>query len=211
MSFEGRFDTDEFEGEGKLKWKDGRSYEGGFSRSKFHGKGRLSTPSNTISGDFFEGKLTKVFDSKFSNGDEYSGDVQDNLPHGKGSYDYKSGNSYKGEFVFGKKHDSAASLTFGTEGLKGCTYNGAFVNDKMSDKGTISSSDLKIEGTFVDNYLNGKAKVMRKYIGTLEGEYEDNMKHGDFVFTREDSKKQCKTFFQYDVEDTSVHKLASRF
>lgn len=211
MSYEGRFDCDDFEGEGLLLWRDGKRYQGVFSRSKFNGRGRLTTTQNTIDGDFEDGKLIAARSCQFTNGDSYAGAVSDGIIHGKGKYSYQNGAIYEGEFSHGKKEDEQGKMAFGDGELKGAVYQGMFRNDKLAGKGTIKSSEIAITGSFGNNYLDGRASIERKGIGTLEGEYQDNMKHGDFTFTRADSGKKCQTFFQYDVEDTSVHKFATRF
>jgi hypothetical protein len=65
-----------------------------------------------------------------SNGDNYVGQIKDNLMHGKGLITYKSGIKYQGEFINGKRHGEGTITQ-----LNGNHYEGNFIDDKRHGKG----------------------------------------------------------------------------
>ena len=193
-----------------LTWKSGSVYEGSFVQFKFSGRGRLTTNQNTIEGEFKNGELVNSKETRFANGDKYVGQVSDRHLHGQGIYEYSCGSRFAGNFISGVKDDSSAKLLLATE-IGEMAYIGEVKDELMTGKATLTSKTTAIEGVFEDNYLQGHAKITLLRKGILTGEFNENMKHGEFEFKREDSGRKSTSYFQYDVEDSSKTNLSVRF
>lgn len=99
--YQGQWDQDAKNGQGKQIWPDGSIYEGYWKNNLANGEGRLI----------------------HSGGDVYEGDWVDDRAQGKGVYMHQDGASYSGEWHEDKQHG------FGEERwTDGATYEGNFVN-----------------------------------------------------------------------------------
>ena len=79
--YEGDFNNDKIEGNGKIKFlKSGIEYEGTFLNNSIEGSGKF----------------------KWINGDIYEGEVKEGKMHGTGIYKYRNGKIYKGLFEEGQ-------------------------------------------------------------------------------------------------------------
>lgn len=86
--YEGQWQNDHRDGEGRQTWEDGRLYEGQFKDGKFDGKGRMEwyTPQGVM-----------VFE----------GDYVNDLKQGTGKYMWPDGRLYDGEWAQGKRWGKA--------------------------------------------------------------------------------------------------------
>ena len=87
--YEGFFKNDLFDGKGSLTYANGDGYYGYFKKDIFHGKGTLHfTLGDIVSFEgLFSDNIPKTGELVFSNGDIYTGEVNQELyPHGNGSY-----------------------------------------------------------------------------------------------------------------------------
>ena len=77
----------------------------------------------------------------------YKGMIKDGLPHGKGSYTWKSGESYQGQYVDGEK-EGQGLFTW----KDGSYYEGSFYQGKRFGKGIQSLKGVyKLSGRFSRN------------------------------------------------------------
>ena len=87
-SYTGDLFADQFDGNGKYQWSDGRSYDGGWKSNKMHGYG----------------------DFKWADGKSYSGHYSEGIREGVGSFIWGDGREYKGGWSQGKMHGEGAYI-----------------------------------------------------------------------------------------------------
>ena len=162
FNYEGHFEDDEIQGEGKftnltkdsegvykgffikgeLNCKQGtfesedrtRTYRGGFKDGKFHGAGQLS-------------------DTKIG---EYNGNFQEGFFSGTGFMKYTSGESYEGQWVLNKRNGEGKLIT-----LDGSIYKGSWQNDVKNGLGELTLPNYdKYECTFIEGVMKGKGKIL---------------------------------------------------
>ena len=125
----------------------------------------------------------------------YDGQLNENIPNGVGTFTYGNGDSYKGDWVGGKKNGHGDYLW-----ASGCKYNGAFRDDQMDGDGVHTWPDTSVfHGRWRAGKLHGEGvlttrkgvqyeevweagkRVSRKEKKTAEfddGVYEGGLKHG---------------------------------
>ena len=127
-------------------------YEGDVNlQNEKHGFGRLTTPNSVYLGNWKHDAFTgwcretkrsgKVLEGKYING----------LVEGKGILRNSKGNSYIGDFVKSKRHGKGILETHKIH------YEGDFIDDKLSGRGTIvfKNEGHTYEGQFNNNEING--------------------------------------------------------
>lgn len=143
------------------------------------------------------------------NGDQYTGEWQDNKKHGKGTYKWKaSGNMYDGDWKYGKRNGfGTLSVPDGHGGLQkqyaggwknnkrhgygshfyGLNeyYEGEWYGGKRSGWGRMYYADGTIyEGEWYDDMRSGQGMLRLANENRYEGLWQNNMKngHGKFFF-----------------------------
>ena len=86
--FEGKVEGEMKEGEGVIRWREGR-YEGGFRRDGMEGMGRMDYEGVRIEGSFEDGLLEGKATVKWEEGDVLEGVYKENMKHG--NFVYKRG------------------------------------------------------------------------------------------------------------------------
>ena len=97
--YEGHFENDMENGEGRLIFQQLDVYIGEFFDGYRHGKGKFINND----GDFYEGEWKKGLQGGFgteifSNGERYEGEFKEGKKEGKGKYMWPNGSEYTGEF-----------------------------------------------------------------------------------------------------------------
>ncbi len=137
---------------------------------------------------------------------QYIGDVQNGLPHGRGTLTYHPGSErkkYEGEWENGQFHGRGI-LRFSNEnryegqwnqgklhgqGIKffasGAKYEGGFINGNYHGQGTIRYDD---GSTYVGNWANGLQEGYGQYKwangDSYEGMWENGNRHGQGTFKK---------------------------
>jgi len=123
FTYTGNFKAGIIEGQGTAKYTNGVTYTGEWKNNTRHGQGTLvDNKGNKFTGQFINGKQgqgvvtkaqTKVKTKgcvtgnckngsgklRYKNGDVYEGNFKDTYRHGKGSYTWKSGGKFVGEWI----------------------------------------------------------------------------------------------------------------
>lgn len=169
------------EGQGILKYNDGRRFEGLFEKGKFV-QGKVVTDEGPYSGDKsislrYEGELVrgniKEGNGKLISSDGkivvYEGDWRDNLRHGRGKsrepyYVKGKGNGqqvYEGQWEKGAKSGLGKAWIYGPDGKEVFAYSGSFRNNRMNDQGAVVffANGTKYNGPVVFDELHGKGTV----------------------------------------------------
>eukprot|EP00918_Siedleckia_nematoides_P069563 GHVU01151696.1.p1 GENE.GHVU01151696.1~~GHVU01151696.1.p1 ORF type:complete len:522 (+),score=45.32 GHVU01151696.1:178-1743(+) len=143
-----------------------------------------------------------------ANGDRYTGDLKDVLPHGYGTCVSKDGTTYTGRFVEGKwcgmgtttwksgnkyvgQYSNNRKHGTGTYNYaSGETYHGEFVKDKFHGKGTYTSANgSKYVGEFRDDLMHGTGTFNYASGATYHGEFVKEKFHGKGTYTWPDGRK----------------------
>ncbi|WP_417911949.1 MORN repeat-containing protein, partial [Candidatus Electronema sp. TJ] len=160
------------------------------------GKGTLewyshSELQSTITGVLHDGRCAQECAVKMKSGDSYTGEMKDNLPHGKGEITRADGSKYEGEFKDGER-SGKGTLKFAS----GEVYSGEWKNGKMHGKGELSSTDgkHKYTGEFKDDVPHGPGVMIYEDGSKYEGEWSEGRRHGKGKYTAKDGSSQEETW-----------------
>ena len=145
-------------GKGIMHYKNGDIYNGEWQNGKRHGIGTMTSGSRTYNGQWKNDQFVKASDTgidkkhypdgsdytgdlvngkrhgrgtmKFFNGNIYSGEWENDIISGKGTFTYKNGDKYVGEYKYGKR-SGKGTFTF----VNGSSYTGEWANDHYSGHG----------------------------------------------------------------------------
>eukprot|EP01012_Entosiphon_sulcatum_P030961 TRINITY_DN3856_c0_g1_i1.p1 TRINITY_DN3856_c0_g1~~TRINITY_DN3856_c0_g1_i1.p1 ORF type:complete len:529 (-),score=95.77 TRINITY_DN3856_c0_g1_i1:177-1763(-) len=112
---------------------------------------------------------------EFEGGGKYEGEVEDDLPNGKGKFTWENGDIYEGEWVNNEQHGYGIFRW-----ANGDVYEGNWVNDKAQGRGKMkfAHDGTEYEGQFADDRMNGRG-IFRHADGRVyEGEMRNDKKHG---------------------------------
>jgi hypothetical protein len=103
ISYVGVFVQDRPDGTGVMTWRDGVSFAGVFSRGRPTTDGLYRNQSGVpITGlDRRNVDLIRMGKLDFSSGNSYEGEFRNGKPHGSGTYIYRDGTRFSGQFVDG--------------------------------------------------------------------------------------------------------------
>lgn len=136
----------------------------------------------------FSGSKTK----KYDDGSIYVGEMNGDIPHGRGVLTYSSNDNcnrkkYEGEFINGVKAGQG-TMTW-NDGQK---YMGEWVNDNMDGLGTYSYKSGNIyQGPFKKNKAEGQGKLIYLSGDIYVGSYKNDQRNGP-------GKLQCINGDSYD-------------
>lgn len=134
--------------------------------------------ANCISGNCMNGKGTYLY----RDGSKYTGNFSKGKAHGQGTYYHRDGATYVGSFDKGVKHGTG-KLTFKTKEI----YTGQFVNGVINGKGKMVYSN---GDTYLGEWVNGKSSGVGKYVfadgEVYEGEFVNGFFSGHGKLTRVD-------------------------
>lgn len=154
--YEGEFENDLIQGQGRVTHNKGTVYQGEFQANEAHGLGREDySDGSYYQGQFFEGK--KQGEGKFvwDNGNQYLGDFVANKFEGKGEYRFGDGSVYQGEFKDGKMNGFGI-FTW----PDGQTYEGNYKDDRKEGYGVLRTIDgLIFRGNFEAGAKHGEGII----------------------------------------------------
>ena len=143
------------DGEGNLTYSDGCKYIGNFKNNIKSGKGKFIWDN----GDYYEGNFNNdIFNGegyiKIKNGSEYKGNFFNGYFHGKGIFNWKNGDKYEGDYYYGKKEGKGIYIF--NNGIK---YNGEWYNNKPNKEGELEINNCIYktnwkDGTIIDYSIN---------------------------------------------------------
>lgn len=158
--YEGAWDNDKFEGQGKIKYSNGCTYEGGWHQDLQEGKGSIVyADGSTYDGEWKAGKFDGQGKRVFANGDVFEG-TWDMGRCRQGKMTYADGRSFEGGFK--NNHDYGDGVWTLANGEKvtalwqdgavkgyeidivfanGDTYKGGWQNNSFDRAGTYTWAD----------------------------------------------------------------------
>lgn len=126
-----------------------------------------------------DGKKNGKGTMTYTNGDEYSGDLVDDMKHGYGKYQFSNGHIYEGEFLHDKKHGRGVFTS-----SAGHIYTGLFVNDVKHGQGRYKFSDgSEYNGEFANNQMNGHGFLRTANGNAYEGYFSADAMQGDGMYS----------------------------
>ncbi len=127
---------------------------------------------------------------------KYKGEIENNLPHGKGEYIYNNGTKYQGTFVKGNIDGNGSIKYPGGGSFEGSTtrgslesgelkydngdvFVGTFRDGKRHGEGKLVKSNGDVyEGYFLKDELNGKGEILYAKGDHYEGRFKDSKLNG---------------------------------
>jgi len=164
-------------GKGIIYFKGGR-IEGNFNNDYDHGYCIIyNNDGSKESGIYYYGRLVakeeEIQTIKYSNGDEYIGELRDGMPHGYGELCYKDGERFIGYFEKGKR----------IEGLhifkNRDYYEGEFKNDDINGYGRYFYA-LNYGDQYFGDFKNGKFHGGGMYYYANGDYYSGDFENGKF-------------------------------
>ena len=159
--YEGYINENEFNGKGKMEYKNNIIYEGNWFKRLKEGKGTLIYPDGckyignfkkekkSGEGEFFwdnedkyEGNFNNdIFEGegylKIKNGSEYKGNFHNGYIHGKGQFIWKNGDKYEGDYYYGKKKGKGIYIF-----NNGNKFNGEWEDNKPNNRGNFEFNNF---------------------------------------------------------------------
>ncbi|KAI8897465.1 hypothetical protein BC833DRAFT_621209 [Globomyces pollinis-pini] len=122
-----------------------------------HGNGKNNFPNGDVyEGSYSNGKRKGLGTYKWKAGHRYKGDYQDNLRHGQGYFNYPDGSKYNGSFANGKRHGQGVYVY-----VNGDVYQGDWEEDVKHGIGIYHyATGGKKKGVWVNGSLKGEGSVI---------------------------------------------------
>ena len=145
--YEGEVKDNTFNGNGKIKYKNGDIYEGNFENGRKNGNGKMI----------------------FKNKKEYNGNFENGEINGLGEMKFNDGTYYKGDFIHGKFDGNGYLKNINSNWEYNGNFKYGFING--SGKFIFNNGDF-YEGNYENNIKNGKGKYFfnngNYFIGILK-------------------------------------------
>lgn len=126
-----------------------------------------------------------VEDRTFPNGDRYSGNISDDLPHGLGVCHYSNGDIYDGMWCNGLPNGNGVYYY-----PNGESFSGNWVEGKITGiiRKTFKNGDI-YEGEFENDLPNGQGKILYTDGRSYEGGFRDGKWEAPGVYTLANGQK----------------------
>lgn len=153
-SYKGKWVDDMRNGYGVNTWRNGDKYAGNWEDNKRNGKGTFTfSDGGKYAGEWEDDKRSGQGETTWANGDHYKGSYENNRRHGQGTFTYSDGGKYAGEWA-NDMRDGYGVNTWST----GDRYEGSWKRNVKHGKGTLYHADGdKEEGFWKNGELNGKS------------------------------------------------------
>lgn len=209
--YDGEWKNDTFEGKGILKYKNGTIYEGEFKKGEIEGFGKMLKGGHEYIGTFNGGSITgKDVTINYGNGDKYIGEVNSFLKTGKGTYTFKNGATYSGDWDGDKANGTGTFCSH-------YYYLGPeYTNAEENPMTTIYEGYgiyIKTNGKqYIGNWKNGKRSEKGKMFWPngeeYDGDWSNEMRNGFGVNNWIDGERYEGTFKdnQFDGQGTMTYK-----
>jgi hypothetical protein len=164
------------EGKGIVIKKDKSIFEGYFINGRMRGEGRLIDSSGTVYQGSFKGKHIVKEGTVISKGGDqvYTGELQDNLPHGNGKETWSNGSTFKGNFRKGQRHGYGEFVWSDAS-----SYSGNFRRNRIEGIGVYTWRDgRRFEGYWKKNMMHGVGKFKWPDGKSYKGQFRRGKRQG---------------------------------
>ena len=232
LKYIGNIVNNKREGQGILRYKNKKSNKVIYKDDKLI-QGEQGNYDYISVGDIYfeslEGKIENglasgnVYITEHGDIEEYSGDIVNNIKHGKGYCYYKNDLMYDGDWENDKFHgngkatydnaiyegqwvkderEGQGKLTYTTGEEKDSFYEGEWKNDKWHGKGKVIFSTETYDGDWIENKRHGKGRETwttgAKKGSIYEGEWKNDRKNGYGVYKYENAYGCCPAGSTYE-------------
>ncbi len=155
-----------FEGEGTIKYDDGRVYTGSYSDGMRNGFGKCTYKNGKVyegqwKNNLFDGQGTLIYE-KNPNVEKYVGGFKGGKREGFGILNFTDGGVYEGQWKDDVRHGYGESTYAVNSGLYKA-HRGLWFNNEKKGYGEYEMLDgSKRTGYFTDDYLNGPGTIISK-------------------------------------------------
>jgi hypothetical protein len=176
IRYDGEWKEDKRSGNGTFIIENGEKYVGEWLNDLIHGRGVLSFPENDI-----------------LNRTSYDGEWKENALSGKGTFIWKTGQKYVGEWLNDTRHGYGV-LTF-AEDATALSYDGEWKEGEKSGKGTFTwKNGQKYVGEWLNNMFHGHGFLKYPENDILnrtsfDGEWKENKQSGSGTMIRKNGEK----------------------
>lgn len=203
----GEWECGKLNGEANIEFANGDRYTGGFFGGKFHGKGRYvyGFGRGWYEGEYKHGKQHGTGLRVFSNNNRYEGSFKHGECDGDGIMEFHNGASYIGQWQAGFMHGRGV-----LQHIYGDRYEGEFMKGYFFGRGRFTWAD---GGFYEGEYIalrggyehgvefpdpNGKrnGRGARHWVSgdRYDGEWKDDMMHGEGIITKASGGRFLGTF-----------------
>lgn len=199
MEYSGELLDGRFSGKGTLCFQDGSMYVGGFKMGLFEGDAVYNSINGwSLSGIFENGRLVSgklvtkdkkemtIKDGKVmhknENGWSYSGELNMLGQTGEGTFTYKDGSVYEGNFLVGLSNGLGKFTS--ADGKISC--EGTFKKGRLSGEAEYHMGDEYYKGQFEDGRPNGQGEYYNGKGACYKGSFKDGKFDGNGVLINED-------------------------
>ena len=125
-------------------------------------------------GETREGKRNGFGTGTWANGNTYTGDWRDDVPHGRGRFTVPDGGYHEGEWRNGKANGLGVAVWRNKS-----RYNGDWCDGKLEGRGTlILANGNRYEGEWRGTKMSGQGRGMWTDGSTYEGAWQQDWPHG---------------------------------
>lgn len=129
---------------------------------------------NNNNDNIIENNVEYIKNYKKNNCAIYTGEIVNDLPHGKGIQIWSDGAKYEGNWKFGKANGYGIFYH-----VDGDIYKGYWKDDKANGEGIYESAEgVSYEGNWLDDYQHGKGVETWKDGSKFKGSYVKGKKEG---------------------------------
>jgi uncharacterized caspase-like protein len=162
----------------EITFPDGAVYRGGVKGTNLHGQGEYVAKSFRYTGEFNDGIKQGRGTYVWENGNKYEGPFADDRPNGLGKYYFANGDRYEGEVKNGVLTGRGIYVT-----KDGDTLEGTFADARMHGVGTYRfATGDRYEGEVVNGRIQGKGRYYTKGGDRIEAGFVDGKPTGKGVY-----------------------------
>jgi hypothetical protein len=205
--YDGEFQNNMRNGNGKMIYSNGDIYIGDWVNNKRQGHGKISFVFEdgdvvTYEGNWNNDVHANVGIITETNGDVYTGQLndQDNA-NGKGSMDFENGDKYRGKWK-NNQMEGQGSMIY----ANGDKYIGNWINNEKSGKGTMlyANNGDKYKGDWQQDKINGKGIIAYSNGHSYEGEFIDGLRYGRGIMLFANENKYSGDWVNNSIEGHGI-------
>lgn len=168
------------------------SYSNGMCN--FHGEIKYSN-GDEYKGDIVSMKKEGLGVLKIFKNETYQGGFKNDLFEGKGVYKYQDGGCYDGEWKQGQRHG------IGKYTQKRYTYDGQWERNVKNGNGVeVMENGESYSGSFINNLKDGPGLYIFKNFDTYKGQWKEDKMHGEGAYVYKNGTEVTGNWFKGKLE-----------
>tara|TARA_Y100000748_G_scaffold304115_1_gene311876 strand:- start:122 stop:1528 length:1407 start_codon:yes stop_codon:yes gene_type:complete len=171
--YDGEFDAEQANGQGKKWTKEGCFYEGGFKNGVYSGYGDLVCTNYIYKGEFRNGLAHGAGSIWYTDGVQYTGVWFDDQRDGYGAYHTPEGKIFIGNWTKNLLNDARASVLY----PDGTIYTGGYKNDTMHGQARWIGPMWEQKANYLNGSFHGEVITIDQ-AGSKYNNYKNGELHG---------------------------------